>query len=120
MLDDENTQTPQLTLSSDVWSFACTAYEVCRRFFLFDHGNFDLITCCLTKLLTGRLPYHNRHRDFSVISDILQGVKPGGPDASLSYAPGPQDKIWSLLSRCWAGPAEWRPRMIEVEAELDK
>lgn len=28
MLDDESNQTLRLTFSSDVWSFACTAYEV--------------------------------------------------------------------------------------------
>ena len=31
VLDDEDNQKLQLTFASDVWSFACTAYEVCRQ-----------------------------------------------------------------------------------------
>jgi len=36
VLDDENNQKVQLTFNSDVWSFGCTAYEVCWQWFLDD------------------------------------------------------------------------------------
>ncbi|KIM84883.1 hypothetical protein PILCRDRAFT_817698 [Piloderma croceum F 1598] len=97
VLDDENNQKLQLTFPSDVWSFACTAYE----------------------LLTGNLPYHNRLRDFSVIQDHIHGVKPGAPDTNIIYAPGPQDKIWELLDRCWSYQPYMRPLMKDVEAEME-
>lgn len=29
VLEDENNQTIRLSFSSDIWAFACTAYEVC-------------------------------------------------------------------------------------------
>jgi len=97
VLDDENNQTLPLTFSTDVWSFGCTAYE----------------------LMTGKLPYHDRPRDFLVIRDIMHGIKPGAPDASLAYSPGSQDRIWNLLDNCWSIAADTRPRMMEVKAELE-
>jgi serine/threonine protein kinase len=117
VMDDENDQKLQLTFSSDVWAFACTAYEVSRGFLT--NVNFDLLTCCSTQLLTGNIPYHNRLRDFSVIQDIMHGVKPGGPDAGLKRGPAPHDKIWKLLDWCWSHQPQNRPQMKEVDAELE-
>ena len=70
------------------------------------------------QLLTSKLPYYNRHRDYSVIQDIMHGIKPGGPDPSLTYGPGLQDKTWQLLDRCWAISPHMRPRMNEIDSEL--
>ena len=47
MLDDDNNQKTKLTSSTDVWSFACTAYEVSWGFFLHDKEILVLIICCL-------------------------------------------------------------------------
>jgi len=97
VLEDENIQGFRLTFNSDIWAFACTAYE----------------------LLTSRLPYHHRQRDFTVIHDIMRGIKPGKADARLTCAPMPQDEIWLLLDKCWSVPADTRPKMIDVEGQLD-
>ena len=72
------------------------------------------------QLLTGKLPYHDRPRDYLVIRDIMRGVKPGAPVADLPYPPEPHDKIWNLLDRCWSFSADERPRIMEVETELEE
>jgi len=97
VLEDENVPNIRPNFSSDIWAFACTAYE----------------------LLTGRVPYHNRQRDFTVIHDIMRGVKPGKADELLTCAPPPQDEIWLLLYSCWSVPADTRPKMTDVESQLD-
>jgi serine/threonine protein kinase len=117
VLDDENNQKLQLTFASDVWSFGCTAYEVGRQF-IFDDRIIILLHVPYLQLLTGNLPYHNRLRDFSVIQDLIHGVKPGAPNTNMIYAPGPQDKIWQLLDRCWSHQPYMRPLMMDVEAEM--
>ncbi|KAJ8502893.1 hypothetical protein ONZ45_g11343 [Pleurotus djamor] len=79
-------------LPSDVWSFACTAYE----------------------LLTGLYPYQHRARDYLVIQDIINGVKPFRSEDVLDPA------VTKILNQCWApNPAE-RPSMVDVCDTLER
>lgn len=49
----------------------------------------------------------------------MQGVKPGKVDALPLCAPPQQDKIWGLLDSCWSVLPDTRPKMIDVEDQLD-
>ncbi|KAF9550051.1 kinase-like protein [Agrocybe pediades] len=86
------------TLASDVWSFACTAYE----------------------LLTGQLPYSHRTRDPQIIRDMGNGVKPCGPLDMEQAALGRFDpRIRQLLDSCWSFSVAGRPCMADVQSQLE-
>ncbi|KAF8154936.1 kinase-like domain-containing protein [Crassisporium funariophilum] len=82
-------------LTSDVWSYGCTAFE----------------------LLTSRIPYAHRIRDAQVIRDMQNGVRPSGP-ADMSLLPF-DPRVQTLLDACWSFIPEQRPRMTEVQAQLE-
>lgn len=50
----------------------------------------------------------------------MRGIRPGVADAAVTFAPGPQDEIWRLLSDCWEKNAQARPRMTAVLAQIER
>jgi len=92
VMDVSETSRPQLP--GDVWSFGCTAYE----------------------LLTGKVPYHFRLREATVIHDIQTGVLP--PGAEENNANRGDSGIWDLLNDCWISSPEERIQMTEVVCRL--
>ncbi|KDQ52261.1 hypothetical protein JAAARDRAFT_40380 [Jaapia argillacea MUCL 33604] len=78
---------PVRTCASDVWAFGCTAYE----------------------LMTSMVPYRHRDRDWHVLFDIANGVKPGRRQEPSM--PGSTDQLWELMDLCWVHQPERRPSM---------
>jgi len=83
------------TLTSDVWSYGCTAFE----------------------LLTSLIPYSHRTRDAQVIRDMQNGVKPSGPTSTELLSFGP--RITDLLNECWTFIPSERPTMTEIQMQLE-
>jgi len=83
------------TLTSDVWSYGCTAFE----------------------LLTSLIPYSHRIRDAQVIRDMQNGVKPSGPTSTELLSFGP--RITDLLNECWTFIPSERPTMTEIQMQLE-
>jgi serine/threonine protein kinase len=90
----ENDEEPAM-LTSDVWSFGCTAYE----------------------LLTSSIPYAHRIRDAQVIMDMQKRIKPPGPSdvKLLSF----DCRVRSLLDSCWSFSPTERPHMTDIRAQLE-
>ncbi|KAG8897623.1 hypothetical protein FRC01_011243, partial [Tulasnella sp. 417] len=94
------------TLESDVWAWACTAFEI----------------------LTGSAPYSAAHGDGAILMAMIQGVAPGNPDSllRLTLTPGEQDYSRALLCTsadirsCWSFDFRTRPRMATLRRQLLK
>ncbi|KDQ59255.1 hypothetical protein JAAARDRAFT_33978 [Jaapia argillacea MUCL 33604] len=85
---------PRHTLATDIWAFACTAFE----------------------LSSGKLPYWRRVNDCRVIHDIIEGTKPGkADDGSIPHV---GKDIWQLLEFCWVWDPPKRPSIRDVVSEL--
>jgi len=82
------------TLTSDVWSYGCTAFE----------------------LLTSLIPYPHRTKDAQVIRDMHIGVKPSGTTSTLLTF---DHRITGLLNKCWTFTPSERPTMTEVQTQLE-
>ncbi|KAF8953877.1 kinase-like domain-containing protein [Flammula alnicola] len=83
------------TLSSDVWSFGCTAFE----------------------LLTSHIPYPHLTRDAQVLKDMHNGKKPSGTaDVALLMF---DSRVRALLDSCWRFTPVERPHMTQVRTQLE-
>ncbi|PFH48465.1 hypothetical protein AMATHDRAFT_149833, partial [Amanita thiersii Skay4041] len=89
--DNENIK----TTASDVWAFACTAFE----------------------LMNNRLPYHWLAHDFSVIQAIYKGTKP----VHLKKDVWNEQRValYEKLEKCWSPLASERPTMEQFCASTD-
>ncbi|KAJ7628448.1 kinase-like domain-containing protein [Roridomyces roridus] len=80
---------------SDIYSFACVAYE----------------------LLTGMAPFSNLTRDLAVIMAVREGHRPARPP-SCTGTPA-LDALWRLLQDCWQGEPQSRPTASQVVERLE-
>lgn len=108
------------TLTSDVWSYGCTAFEVSFFFFYQREGVPSMKILIrfffLKKLLTSLIPYSHRTRDAQVIKDMQNGMKPSGLASSeLDF----DNRITELLNQCWTFTPSERPTMTEIQTQLE-
>ncbi|KAF8622868.1 hypothetical protein AX15_006708 [Amanita polypyramis BW_CC] len=82
------------TLESDVWAFACTAFE----------------------LLDGYLPYHWFNYDYAILRAIYKGQKPVREKDARNELSGILEK---QLEDCWAHKAAGRPGIGDVVQRLE-
>ncbi|KAJ6450245.1 kinase-like domain-containing protein [Mycena sanguinolenta] len=75
----------------DVYSFAGLCYEV----------------------YTGEIPYYAQRSDFQVMTDVLGGIRPARPLASMTRGEL-SDAVWDCMEKCWAHVPSERPTMYEV------
>ncbi|EDR03980.1 uncharacterized protein LACBIDRAFT_306303 [Laccaria bicolor S238N-H82] len=80
------------TPASDVWSFGCTAYEI----------------------MSGKIPYHTRLHDWTVIQAIVEKQCPVPHEEGVLESNG----LMSILHGCWQYDAGKRPEMGEVLRRL--
>ncbi|KAF9457872.1 kinase-like domain-containing protein [Collybia nuda] len=81
------------TLASDVWSLACTVYE----------------------LISGHFPYHHRLYDWKVIQDVMDGKGPLQPDDDMIHQ---SEGLVKILNECWTLDPADRPNMHVVESRM--
>ncbi|KAJ7656390.1 kinase-like domain-containing protein [Mycena polygramma] len=84
----------QNNLCSDIYGFACVAYE----------------------MLTGKFPFPELRTDGAVINAVLQGLRPSQPD-SCSGTPS-LDGLWHLLQDCWDEQPPIRPTASQIVERL--
>ncbi|KAG6829622.1 hypothetical protein H0H87_010670 [Tephrocybe sp. NHM501043] len=85
----------QPDLSTDVWGFGCTAYEI----------------------LSGNIPYHYRQRDAGVIKDVESHITPPGPDGLVLLQP--DSRMEEVLEGCWSFIPSGRPSMSHIVRKLE-
>lgn len=103
--------TPHLTTHSDIWSYGSTVLEV-SAMLIFIFG-FILTQTYVTKILTGKVPYHHRKNDIQVLHEIMRGIKPRRPDLM-------SEDIWDFLQTCWRDDPPSRPNVSVVRQSMDK
>jgi len=86
-------------MASDIFSLAMTIFEV----------------------MTGDRPFKNDESPLSVRGKIGNGLRPKRPKkGSSAVRRGLDDRLWDLITRCWAQDPKDRPDIFEVSEELDK
>ncbi|KAI5118348.1 hypothetical protein M0805_009151 [Coniferiporia weirii] len=81
---------PLPTRKSDIWSFGMLMLE----------------------LFTERAPFTNIACDAAVIIDLYHGKKPERPESDGPFVKtrgGVNDRLWSIIEKCWADDPEDRP-----------
>lgn len=70
--------------------------------------------------MTGQSPYADIKIDIAVVFEVaVKKKKPIRPDFShFLLNKGAEDKLWSLLAKCWAHVPGDRPTGTEVKAAL--
>lgn len=95
----------QMTLKSDIYSWAMTALE----------------------LYSDKVPYSRIKMPGSVVMEVALGRKPERPKAGTNTGNTTggregieiPDRLWNLLVQCWARDATQRPTIQELIAELE-
>ncbi|KDQ61895.1 hypothetical protein JAAARDRAFT_100609, partial [Jaapia argillacea MUCL 33604] len=88
---DDDTQSSEPTLASDIWSLGCTIAEI----------------------LTSEKPYYARHSHSQVVVSIVNGILPYTEanfinDFTEDGIAGSKD-IWQVLKKCWEMDPALRP-----------
>jgi len=86
-----------ISTHSDIYSFAMTVLE----------------------LMTGEVPFKHIRRATSVPMALTDGQRPERPTDPAVESRGLDDRLWALLTRCWAQTPEDRPDIFAVNDELD-
>lgn len=83
------------TKESDVWAFGCVVFEV----------------------LSGKVPYHEKRNDRTVIIAIAHGEHPSKP-ARLSDVSWIDAKLWTMMLDCWKKNPDDRPPVASLLTRL--
>ncbi|KAJ7882056.1 kinase-like domain-containing protein [Mycena olivaceomarginata] len=81
-------------LRSDIYAFACVAYE----------------------LFTGKLPFPELPTDGAVIDAVIKGRRPSQPASCSGTAA--LDDLWKVLQHCWEEQPERRPTCGQIVERL--
>ena len=92
------------TTASDMYSFACSCYEVKDLYWL----SIGLTTALyLQQIFSGNVPFYEIRPDFQVIHTVIKGERPSRPPDDICHSRGLDDHMWGLMHSCWKmEPAE--------------
>ena len=68
--------------------------------------------------MTGQPPFSHIKRNPEVLIKMQHGERPLRPTDPKVIERGLDDKLWNLLTRCWAAEPTERPTIYEVIDEL--
>ncbi|GLB39663.1 putative protein with domain-containing protein [Lyophyllum shimeji] len=80
-------ETPQQSLATDVYSFACVCYEI----------------------FAGHARFSDLRHFFQVVAAVTGNLRPSRPSHEDL-----DDAMWKLMDDCWANDAEARPTAVEI------
>ncbi|KAG6909097.1 hypothetical protein DXG01_001971 [Tephrocybe rancida] len=96
-LIDPNFENPR-SKPSDVYAFAMTCYQI----------------------FTGRLPFFELKRDYSVLLKVIDGKRPDRPTETLCQDRGLTDLMWRLIQDSWEQLPNKRPNAAQISERLGK
>ncbi len=71
--------------------------------------------------MTGERPFKHIESAHSVLDKMKKGGRPKRPKKdSFAVKNGLDDRLWNLITRCWAQDSKDRPDIFQVSEELDK
>ena len=65
------------------------------------------ISTVLTKVFSGKIPFHHIARDQVVVLQVTTGQRPERPADSLFL--GLSDRVWQVIEMCWQPQPDQRP-----------
>jgi hypothetical protein len=68
-------------------------------------------------MYTNKVPYSHRRFYGGVVFDVVHGVRPPRPAASV--APQLSDEVWTLMEKGWEHDPKERPNIITVAVWLN-
>ncbi|KAG6916088.1 hypothetical protein DXG01_008517 [Tephrocybe rancida] len=100
LFNPETEEAVRVTEESDIYAFACVAYEI----------------------FAGEVPFAELTRETTIIYEVLRDERPSRPaTTSLSWGVwGLTEGVWSSMKNCWSGDPAKRPAIDKVIEELEK
>ena len=68
--------------------------------------------------MTGKQPFSHIRRAYDVMAGVTRGERPQRPMEAEVIKLGLDDRLWSLLVRCWDRDPQKRPSAQELVNEL--
>jgi len=99
------------TPEADIYAFGLVIYQVCEQ----DRGHLPFTH--VVQVLTGETPFRGT-RTGDIALNVVQGVRPPKPEDASTI--GFSDSLWDFVQRCWDDKMESRPKVAEVEAQLER
>ncbi|KAG6808307.1 hypothetical protein H0H92_004573 [Tricholoma furcatifolium] len=94
LFDLENGEERRNTMESDIYAWACVAYEI----------------------FAGKVPFAHLNREAAIMNYVSKGGQPTRPPASAASwnVWGLTEDIWALMQMCWAPQPPARPLVQDV------
>jgi hypothetical protein len=103
-----------LSTNSDVFAFAMTVLEVMKLYSLQCLPRSHVNTPTTLQLITHQAPYSHIKQTTEVVIKSSQGDRPCRPADGRVIDRGLDDKLWYLLTQCWATDPKTRPTIQNV------
>lgn len=70
--------------------------------------------------MTGDLPFKHIKKSSNIPKALMKGDRPQRPTDQAVIDRGLDDRLWDLMTRCWAQDPKDRPDILQVSGELDE
>ena len=101
--------TPQISVSSDVYSYGSIALEVSIPSILWMSHNLN----SHGQILSGKVPYHYLKHDGQVLLELSKRVKPTRPASAFLT-----NELWRFIGECWEDSPAARPSSLDVTSRI--
>lgn len=68
--------------------------------------------------MTGEMPFQNIRSPVEILQLVSNGGRPARPNRKLVHY-GLDDRLWSLITRCWSHDVSLRPSAAQVLEEIN-